>query len=152
MRMAFAFYGDVQLDRELVRFSDRVGDARPAWEAMARSFREVQARQFNSEGSFGSGGWAPLSPAYAAWKAKRYPGKPILVRTGALKESLTRRPFGVEELEEQFMVIGSDVEYGAYHQSGGGNLPRRRPVELRESTRRHWVTILQRHLVSGDSG
>lgn len=147
--LTLRFYGEAQIDRTLARFADNVSDARPAWEALADRFAKAESRQFRSEGAYGSGGWAPLSPRYAAWKARAYPGKPILERTGDLKRSLTERPFGIEVIEPGFMVLGSAIRYGEYHQSGGPNLPRRRPIELPESERREWVKVLQRFIVTG---
>lgn len=148
MRLTFSFYGDVQLDRTLARFSDNVGDARPVWEKLAAAFARAERRQFKSQGAYASGGWSPLSPKYAEWKARHYPGQPILVRTGELRASLTERPFGVEVIEPQQMAVGSDVDYGAFHQRGDG-LPRRRPVEFTEAMRREWVSKLQRFIVTG---
>lgn len=152
LTLSFDFYGDVQLDRTLERVADNVEDATPAWEAMADRFVTVERRQFSSEGRYASGGWAPLSPRYAAWKARHYPGQKILQREGDLIRSLTERPFGVEVITPQKMWIGSSVEYGAYHQHGGPRLPRRRPVELTEGERRRWVKILQRFVMTGRTG
>lgn len=149
-RLRFAFFGEEQVDRTIVRMIDAATDARPAWEAMADSFQQAEARQFRTEGLYGSGGWAPLSPRYAAWKARHYPGATILVRTGDLRDSLTRRPFGVEVILPRRAIFGSDVRYGGFHQRGDG-VPRRRPVELPESLRRRWVKILQRFLVTGQA-
>jgi phage gpG-like protein len=147
-RLRFDFYGDVQLDRTLERM-EAVDDMRPAWEAIADHFAHLERRQFASQGGF-SGGWSPLSPRYAAWKARNYPGKTILRRTDDLWRSLTERPFGIEVIEKHVMVIGSDVDYGAHHQRGDG-VPRRRPIELTEAHRRTWVKIIQRYIVTGDA-
>lgn len=151
MRFTFTVEGETQIDRTLTRFADNVTDAVPLWDSLANRFAMVEARQFGSEGGYGSGGWPALSPAYATWKARNYPGKPILQRTGELIESLTRRPFGVEVIEPTHMALGSGVAHGAYHQAGGGNLPRRRPVELPESERRTWVRLIQRFIVTGQA-
>lgn len=151
LRIRLEFLGEVQLDRTLARLGEHIGDARPAWRALATRFGVLNAAQFATEGLTGSGGWQALSPDYAAWKARHYPGRPILERTGDLKRSLTRRPFGVEVLEDRFMVLGSDVDYGRYHQAGGPRLPQRRPVELPESERREWARILQRFVVTGEA-
>lgn len=145
----FAFYGDVQLERTIDRTLDALDDASPAWEVIADSFARAERKQFRTEGGYASGGWPALSPKYAAWKARHYPGQPILVRTGDLRRSLTERPFGIEVIEPGRMRIGSDVDYGGYHQHGGGSLPRRRPVELPETLRRGWVKTIQRFIVTG---
>lgn len=148
-RFTFSVYGDTQVDRTLARFADNVADATPVWEALAAKFQAAERRQFATEGRYASGGWPALSPKYAAWKARHYPGKPILEREGHLKASLTERPFGVEAIEPGYMVLGSDVSYGAYHQKGSGRLPQRRPVELTEAQRRDWVRLIQRFIVTG---
>ncbi|WP_053207944.1 phage virion morphogenesis protein [Jiangella muralis] len=151
MRISFAFYGDVQLDRTLARVGDNVDDLTPVWYWLAESFQRAETRQFNSEGAFASGGWSPLSPRYARWKARHYPGTRVLERTGALRKSLTTRPFGVEVIENKSMAIGSDVDYGRHHQRGGAGLPQRRPVELTENMRREWMRRIQRFVITGNA-
>lgn len=138
-------YGDVQLERTLERFASAAEDMRPAWETLRQRFLEAERRQFASQGGYGSGGWPALSPAYAAWKARNYPGQTILRRDDELFESLTEGP-AVAILEPSYMVLGSDVEHGGYHQRGDG-VPQRRPVELPEFERREWVKVMQRHLI-----
>lgn len=149
LRLTLSFFGETQLDRTLARFSDRARDARPAWEALADRFGALERAQFASEGRY-SGGWAPLSPRYGEWKAEHYPGLPILELSGDLKASLTSRPFGVEIIEPGFMAIGSDVDYGRWHQEGTDRMPRRRPVEFPDSERRAWIKLLQRFIVTGE--
>lgn len=150
-RLSFSFYGDQQLDRTLERFELGAADARPAFDAMADSFARAELRQFRSEGGYGSGGWPALSPTYAAWKARHFPGQPILQRTGDLFESLTSRPFPIDVIEPQMAVFGSDVGYGVFHQEGDG-VPMRKPIDLPETLRRRWVKILQRWLMTGRAG
>ena len=149
MRMTMSFSGDVQLDRTLVRMAHDVADARPIWEVIAQSFQRSERRNFKSQGAYASGTWAPLSPAYAAWKARAYPGTKILERTGDLKKSLTERPFGVEVIEPTFIVLGTDIAYAEYHQNGTDKMPQRRPVEFTESLRRDWMKLIQSFLTTG---
>lgn len=149
MRLTFAVEGEAQVDRTLARFAENVGDATPVWEKLADRFAVIETRQFDSEGAYGSGGWPALSPKYAAWKARHFPGAPILVRTGAGRDSLTHRPFGIEVIRPESMTIGSGLDYLRYHQGGAGNNPQRRPVELPENERRSWVNMIQRFIVTG---
>lgn len=148
LNIRLSFYGDVQLDRTLARFQARAVDARPAFEQISESFLRAERKQFASQGEYGSGGWRPLSPSYAAWKAKHYPGKGILVRTGELQKSLTEGP-QVKVIEPHLMIIGSAVDHGYYHQRGDG-VPQRRPVEIPASLRVRWVKIIQAYLVGAD--
>lgn len=148
-RLRFDFYGDTQVDRTLANIESRSIDATQAWEAIAERFLTAERRQFDSEGAYGSGGWSPLSPAYAAWKQRHHPGQPILVLTGELRASLTEGP-DIRVVLPQDLFVGSSVEYGRYHQRGDG-VPQRRPVELPESERDAWVRLLHRFLVTGDA-
>lgn len=85
----------------------------------------VEGEVFNTEGSALGKKWAPLKPSYAAWKAKRYPGKGILERTGRMRKlfrAKTRRAGGINTL-----TISNPELYFPFHQSAAPRkvLPRR---------------------------
>jgi phage gpG-like protein len=143
------FWGEAQVSRTIRRVGENVEDLRPAYDAIADLVVAENRRNFDTEGGHASGGWAPLSPKYAAWKARHYPGKPILELTGDLRDDLTERPMGVEVIEPQTIRLGSTLRYGGYHQAGSGILPRRRPVEFTEAARRDMTKILQRFIITG---
>ena len=158
-------FGDVQLDRTLLRFIDRADDVRPALEAMAADFLRMETEQFRSEGAFASE-WHSLNPDYAEAKRLAVGDKPILQRSGDLMESLTNPAdeHHVRIIDWDELFVGTDIEYARFHQTGTGNkrgrtdthgdrdgLPMRRPVEFRETDRRMWVQILQRWLVTGET-
>lgn len=147
VEIRFTIFGEEQVARTLGRIEAAPEDARPVFEEWRTRFLRLERRQFATEG-INSGGWAPLSPRYARWKAKHYPGKTILRRTDELWRSLTVGP-EVNVIEPTYMVLGSAVEYGRYHQKGTPRMPRRRPVELPEAERREWVKIMQRYIVLG---
>lgn len=148
----FGVLGDTQVKRTLADYAEAAEDMSPLWEKLATSFQGIERRAFHSQGATSAGGWAALSPAYAAWKARAYPGKTILRRTDALYRSLTERPFGVEVIEPHLMRLGTDVksdtgfDYPRAHQQGTARMPRRRPVVLTEADRRNWVRALQRYI------
>lgn len=145
-RITLDVLGTRQVDRTLTRWADALKDARPLWEELAAEFGRANAQQFGSQGA-ASGGWAALSPGYAEWKARHYPGAPILVRTGALMRSLTARPYGVERITRDSLTVGTNIDYAWYHQHGTSRMPARPPVEFTDARRREWVRIIQRHVV-----
>jgi phage gpG-like protein len=153
--LSFSIAGDNVLLRELRGWQIRAVDARPAFELMADAFGDAETRQFDSEGAYGSGGWAPLSPSYAAWKDRHYPGKPILERSGALRHALTQRPFGIEHIQNHFAEFGIAANastgpyYGQFHQEGTDKMPARPVVAFPESLKREFVKIMQEWLVGG---
>lgn len=151
VRFTLTIDGDEEIDRTLAAYTTRVQDLRPLFATLADRFATVEAGQFASQGALGSGGWAPLSPAYAAWKARRYPGAGILHRTGTLAASLTTRPFGVEDITRDQAVFGTRVPYAGYHQAGTDRMPPRPPIQFPDSEKRAWVTAIQRFLHDGST-
>lgn len=156
MRLDIELAGDVQLRRELLRWSDAVSDASPAFRAIAQrgsgeagvySLRGIERRQFDSQGEFASGGWAPLAPATVRLKARKGLSRRVLRATGALEASLVGPgPGHVEIVQPHQLVFGTSDRKARFHQSGTRRMPRRRVLELREQDRRNFVRILQRHM------
>ncbi|GAA1812436.1 phage virion morphogenesis protein [Nesterenkonia flava] len=130
----------------LDRFGDNVSDMRPALDKMADAYAGEQAERF------AAGNWAPLSLKYAAWKNAHYPGAPILTRTGELRDSMSTRPFGVEDISNHRLIAGTQVEYAQYHQNGMGNNPVRKIVDdMPGELERRFADILHQHAFQGVS-
>ncbi|KPV42020.1 phage virion morphogenesis protein [Alicyclobacillus ferrooxydans] len=121
-------------------------DFRDVWEPMAEDFWQQNEQTFASEGP----GWRPLSSKYKAWKERHYPGMPILVRTGALKASLTE-PYGegvIYEVYPQELTLGSDLKtkngytLATLHQFGSVKVadhpPKRPPVQITGELQTRW--------------
>lgn len=132
-RLQLSIDGEEAVDVAIPRFIRAFEDLREFWVRYAapKLYRDIEDN-FDSEGRQ-SGGWAPLSPAYAAWKAKHYPGRPMLVRTRALKTSLTWQgdrpgPEGFFEASRQALVFGTRIRYARHHQRPTGNRPPRRRI------------------------
>lgn len=147
VRFTLEVFGEVQVDRTLERFAGADVDLTNAWPRVTRLFLEAERRQFASEGRFGSGGWPALSPNYARWKRRHYPGRTILRRTDELFRSLTVGP-QIRIANRRELRLGSAVAHGVYHQQGDG-VPRRRPVDLPEATRRAMVKVIHEAIVKG---
>lgn len=144
----FTVHGDKQLSRSLSRFGEGAKDMRPAFRLIAKSFRAIEKKQFDSGGSYGSGGWAPLSLSYAEWKELNFPGMGLLQRTGALMASLVgKTDDSIEEIEKLTMSIGTKLNYALYHQLGTPTMPARPIIELTEDDKRGWMKIIHRSLV-----
>lgn len=101
-------------------------------------------KQFESEGHGEYGKWAPLTPRYARWKAKHYPGKKILERTGAMKgDLLSPENRGVQT--PRTLTYGTNILYAKFHQKGTKHMVARRifDPELLDApgTLRHLVRV-----------
>lgn len=146
MRFTITVEGEKVIDRTLARYIDNMTDATPAFEAIGDQFAQAETAIFLQQGP----GWAPLSPKYAAYKARYFPGMPILIRTGKLQQSLTSRPFGHEQIRAQSGEYGTSVNYAKYHQHGTSKMPQRRPVNVPEATRKAMAKTMQRYLTTGN--
>ena len=118
---------------------DRVGDGlrelgrslahpRPLWGDLEALFRSWVGEQFDREGGWGGTAWAPLSPAYAARKAARNPGRSLLIAEGEL-ERAAQRP-RVEDRGDT-LVLSIDHELARIHAAGSSDLPARPLIPAR---------------------
>jgi len=149
-RFRMVVAGGVEMDRGLARFTDGISDWRPIWPVFSDSFYAWIRGQFESEGAAAGGGkWWKLSEAYAAWKERHFPGKPILQRTGALMASLTssKAAGAVYIAAPRSLTIGSDIPYAVFHQVGAGHLPQRKEIAFSEAGKRELMKIAQMYLV-----
>jgi phage gpG-like protein len=132
--VTFQIDGHKALRIEIDRMQDRLSDVEPVWQAIADHMVGVWGREFRLEGAWVR--WAPLSPRYRAWKANKYPGAKIMHLTGDLEDSLTKRPFGIDEINSKVMVIGTMVAYAQYHHRGTPMMPARpvlRPIKRKDA-------------------
>lgn len=97
-------------------------------------FESGLERQFDAEGHGPyAGHWAALSKRYAEWKAEKYPGRPILERTGDLRTALTQSssPLASREWSASEFAFGTvGLEYAAFHQLGTAFMPARPPFDF----------------------
>lgn len=123
-------------DTDFVPFFERVVEP---------DFERIQLDQFASQGARGEGGsWAPLSPAYAAAKARRFPGRPILEASGRMKGSLTQagHPDSFRRITRTSYERGTSVPYASAHATGTSRMPARPPVGVTEADFDKWYTAL----------
>lgn len=112
------------------RFGDELVDFEQyVFPKVAGALEEYERRQFDAEGQGPvRGAWAPLSPDYAEAKEVEWPGAPILVRTGALREALTSSssPFARRVMAKDSFDFGTlGIEYASFAQTGTENMPDR---------------------------
>lgn len=149
VRFTFGILGETQVDRTLADIEDNVADWSPAFEVLAGRFLTLEQRQFRTQGGY-SGGWAPLSAKYAAWKARqpRAAGKGILRFTDELMKSLTEGP-EIRIIGPRTLILGTSNPKAGWHHHGEGNLPVRRVVDLPDAEKVEWIKVLQSHAVTG---
>ena len=123
-----------------------------ATESADTIFREHEIQQFDTEGESGGKAWEKLKPNYAKIKAKKRPGRKILVWDGPLRNSLARR--GPEHIAHWFrdqaakfvISLGSKNRIGVYHEEGGTHLPRRSMLQMTTAQKSRLLGVIQKVL------
>jgi len=122
-------------------------DLRPTMRVIGTGYRkEVKAifekQQPRQEGMR----WEPLSNDYQWWKSNHYPGMPLLVRTGALKSSMTSdgADGNISIIGKTGAVFGSSITYGIYHDDGGSKIPKRNFSEPSDRRMTIWLVQIER--------
>ena len=130
------------------RTENQVGPLRKSRDFM----RMANAANF-AAGGLPAGGWAPLDPEYAAWKAAAFPGRGPLVRTGRMLSELTSlrgQAFEVlNPLEAVFRL--PDVEYAEFHQYGTTKMPARKIVFEPEGFAQYVAEQVEDHIMAETS-
>jgi len=111
--------------RELRRLIQKCEDPRDALDAVGFEFSQQIEQTFDAQSDPWNRAWKPLSPLTLRLRRKAGKGAEILRDTGRLSQSITHNLVGDE------VHIGTNVEYAAPHQIGGG-VPYRPFMPIRE--------------------
>ena len=151
LRLQLEVLGETQIDRTFLRLSDTAKNMEPLWERFLKELRDIARLQFESEGSYGSGGWPALAESTIESKQSRGKDNGILRASNDLFNSLTSEgPGSIADISKEWLRYGTSIPYAGFHQSGTTNMPQRRVVRLPESERRMLVSLMQRYLVTGE--
>ncbi len=148
--LTFEVAGVPQVARVLGVMMRSVRNLQPAWGEIADDFVKREKRLFQQQGSVqGWDRWAALHPDYEKWKQTHGFSTRILVRTGAVERSLTTRHdrHAVFNAGPLRMEIGTSIPYAGYHQTGTRKMPKREPIRITDTQRRHWVHLIQQFLI-----
>lgn len=154
LHLRFQVADKVLLDRALPRIAIELDDWTPALEASSDIIYAEISHQFSAQGQ---PPWAPLSRSYAARKARKFPGKPLLRATDGLYESLTipGAAGNVHQITKDTLVIGSSLMVGKWnlgllHDKGAPNasLPARPIMRFRREARTAIVDAHRKHMMA----
>ncbi len=136
----------VKFPRVLFQLTDRLSNWKEFWvRFFLPRYLETVQQNFVTEGEL-VGGWPDLNPAYAAWKARHFPGRKILELTRRLRNSLMPGAAGtsgggsdtVLQVGPRELVVGTRVPYARWHTENRPFLP---PVKVSDYTPliREWM-------------
>lgn len=136
--------GDKEIKQMLTGVGLDVKDLRGAMKSVGGniSYNYFGGKVFASRGQIIGQPWAKLSDRYAAQKAKRWPGRIPLVRTGVMRQSwkYTTTPMSV--------TITNTAPYFKYHQSTKARkkLPRRAMIGIGKQMQDDITNTIALHL------
>jgi len=146
---SYSVENDAKFKAQIENAINQVGDLRFAFGEIGRDWFKSNKAIFNLKGS---GQYPDLSEPYATRKQRTHPNKPIMVRSGRMRDSITGRPNkdSVLRIGKSAMVMGSKVPYMIFHQSDepreviplrkvlflGAEAPRSAPSEVTGRTER----------------
>jgi phage gpG-like protein len=147
VQLAIYTLGVEAVARDMLRFSGRARDLSPAMGEVLDLIRDSERRQFDSQGSYGSGGWQPLAASTRKQKARLNLDSRILRATGEMFDDLTGDGAGqIAVARHDGLDFGTTLPHAKFHQQGRG-VPKRPVVQLPERDRRSAVKIVQRYLI-----
>lgn len=147
--LEWTVYGDRLVREEFSRFTKGVKDFRPVFEDIQADLENrIMPMVFASGGARIGNNWPALSPAYAAYKASRYPGRPLLVLSGRLQSSVLRNTGdAIRKLGKKEFRFGTRVPWAIFHHRGTARMPRRRFFGLTNDDKVAWGKMVHRYVV-----
>jgi hypothetical protein len=143
--------GIEQTNRQLHEMQIRAANLIPVWRRVGAIVAAGEKRQYATEGAYLNSGhvWAPLSPAYAAWKQRTGHDGGIEVLSGDTRKGLTSRPMDIEEYYPQHAVFGVSGKIAYWQQHGTRFMPKRTLIAFTKSTRNSANRAIARYVTNG---
>jgi phage gpG-like protein len=144
LNLKIEIHGDKETMRRLAAAGeslDRLPDAMRETGTYLREF--FSGEVFASHGGAIGKPWPRLSPSTEAKKAREFPGRPMLVRSGLMQRSFR------SSFTDSSVRVGNSASYFKYHQSDlpRTRLPRRAMMEL-DAARQRAITEIVRKAVN----
>ena len=124
--------GVKDLTRKLSAYSAKLLTPALMWEEIKAELAAAEMAWFEAEGE---GTWQPLSEEYAGRKAEQFPGKPLLVAEGDLRDWMTNPGMAARITSPDTLqwVNGRSTPAGRWnlaelHRDGTPKMPARNPV------------------------
>ncbi len=150
--VSYSIENDKQFKSNLDSAIKAVGDLRFPMGEISRDIYKTTKQNFILKGG---GKYPALSQPYATEKKRTYPNSPILVRTGALRDSVTSHgdSESIRHIGKQSLVQGTNVHYAGYVQRGtkvGGKerMPERKYLFIDDAQSIRFTRILSDYVAA----
>lgn len=116
------------------KWADLMVDFEDVFRRVVELFRIHERKHFDSEGTYTGPRHRALSTAYEEWKEDNFPGRPIMVLTGALRGAIVEGgPGSLLNIGSRLLEVGVDDEaipYARAHAFGEPPMPQREIVRF----------------------
>lgn len=137
--------------RRLEAMDNAAKDFRIVFQWARAELAKANSANFSSSG-LPVGGWSPLKPKYAAWKARNFPGAPIMVQTGSLRRDLTTLRGPASDIRRKRATFGTSIEYAKFHQYGTTRMAKRQIVFEPPLFAKQLAQQAKQHIVDAANG
>lgn len=128
--------GDKELAAKLKKYGVAVLDLSSAMDDIGEYLTGFFSGEvFASRGGVINKRWPALNDRYAAWKARRWPGRPPLVRSGVMQRSFKHKSTKLST------SLWNEARYFDYHQDGEG-VPQRVMMHIDQKRQRAVVQLI----------
>lgn len=120
-------YTTERAKQTFVRLAKRVSNLNPVWHKFIDYWKnDVIPAVWQGKGKLMEGKkWEPLTEKYRKWKAKKYPGKPMMYLSGKLFSAAEGGPGWYQKLQPKSLEIGVQGPEYFYFISERMNNPRK---------------------------
>ena len=112
-------------------------------------------RAFVTKGQSIGTKWIPLWTSYAAWMGRHFPGRPLLVLRGPMKQSLTdesSRNAIYNRKGGRQLILGTRIKYAKFHQYGTDKMPARKFFKVDQGLVNDWAKEMSKDVKLAQEG
>jgi phage gpG-like protein len=120
-----------------------------------KNWTERIDKAYTSKGKSVGMNWPPLSPAYAAWKRRHFPNRPLLVLRGHMRDSLTNessRNMIFNRAGGRQLILGTRIKYAKFHQYGTKRMPARPFIKIDQGLVNDWAQEMRKDVEKAMKG
>ena len=144
------------LDLKFSKYIEKTANLSPVFMQISEEYQKEVRKQFETEGAYGGQPWVGLSRlSIEARKRAGFAAGPILVMTGDLKDSLTKRTSEtINVVTPRMWIYGTSVRYGIFHQSRSPRrkIPRRAFLVITAKFRLFVVRAMHKFIAEEEKG
>jgi phage virion morphogenesis protein len=131
-----------QLENKFRQFSQGL-DYTDVMQKIGENVVEETNMQFDQQGGRFLPKWADIKESTKKQRVRKGFGtRPILVNTGDLKKS-----FRVKQADSKSVIVGTDIDYATYHQTGTSKMPKREMMKLTDKMKLAYNTMVANFII-----